>query len=121
MDSRPRKIAAVGRVERPAPVFTDTAERGQFIFKKHCLMCHTLFKDGPVRLPQAIDNGHWSDRKELFKWLQDPVSYVKNEPYGKVLFERFGSYCLQPTPRLNRAEMEEVIAYLRYCRGKQSL
>ena len=114
----PLKIAAVGRVERPEPVFTDTVERGQLIFKKDCNKCHTVF-GGHARLPQDIDNDHWADRQELFKWLQDPVFYMKNEPYGKALFERFGVVCLQPTPRLNWVEMEDVIAYLRYCREKQ--
>lgn len=107
---------AASQVEKPVPVFTDTVERGQIIFEKHCLMCHTIFKDGYVRLPQVIDNDHWADRRELFRWLQDPSYYIKHELYGKNLYERFRSVCLQPTPRLNWKQMEEIIAYLRYCR-----
>ncbi|MBN8864864.1 MAG: cytochrome c [Sphingobacteriales bacterium] len=120
VSTKQAEIIAASRVEKPVPVFTDTIERGQIVFKKHCLMCHTIFKDGYVHLPQAIDNEHWTDRRELFRWLQDPSYYMKNEPYGKDLYERYGSVCLQPTPRLNWEQMEEIIAYLRYCRGKTS-
>jgi len=111
-------VTSASTIEKPMPVFSDTAARGEVIFTKHCNTCHAVFKNHSEMFLAAIGNNHWSDRKELFRWLQDPVYYMKNEPYGKTLFERFRSMCLQPTPRLNWIEMEEVIAYLHYCREK---
>src|ERR687894_579863 len=58
------------------------AQDGRALFQTNCASCHALNKDltGP-RLAGFQNRGPWSDRKQLYAWVHNPVGFMAKDPY----------------------------------------
>jgi mono/diheme cytochrome c family protein len=86
--------------------------KGKVLFQTKCASCHALNKDmvGPS-LASAIDDDHWSDRKQLYKWIRNPQEFMKTDSYTRALRDRFGSM-MQAFPDITDEEINNILSYI---------
>jgi cytochrome c2 len=102
-----------------APAATDTNKQsqawlaGKKLFEGRCAQCHSLFKDmtGPP-LAGIESRGPWSDRKELYSYIRNPVAYMEHSRYAQALQARYKSV-MTPYPALTNKSIDDIVAYLR--------
>jgi mono/diheme cytochrome c family protein len=92
---------------------SDKAVKGQDIFMRKCASCHALLKNmtGPS-LKSAISNEQWSDRKKLYAWIRDPVSFMKNDAYTQRLKKEYGSM-MAAFPTITDEEIEAIVEFIK--------
>src|SRR5688572_30192389 len=59
---------------------------GKTIFQQNCQSCHALDKklSGPS-LRGITERGPWTDRKNIYKWVQNPAAFIPTTPYTVAL------------------------------------
>jgi mono/diheme cytochrome c family protein len=88
------------------------AQDGAQLFRSNCNSCHTLNKplSGPA-LKDFHKRGPWSDRKELYAWVKNPVGYMSKDPYTQGLKAQYGMV-MQGFPNLSTADIDAIADYL---------
>jgi len=92
--------------------FSINAQEGKQLFAQNCQSCHALDKviNGPA-LRGFQDRGPWADRKELYKWINNPAKYMAADPYTKGLQQQYGSI-MQAFPALTDKQIDAIADYL---------
>ena len=101
-DARPRKET----------VLSATAIKGKVLFFSKCGSCHKLFGTsiGP-QLASALEKEPWTDRTQLYKWIRDPVEFMKTNEYTRELKKIYGSI-MQGSPNLSDDEIDAIVEYI---------
>jgi mono/diheme cytochrome c family protein len=89
------------------------ATAGKQLFQQNCQTCHALDKDltGPA-LRGFQDRGPWSDRKELYKWIHNPASYLQTNAYTKALQAKMGGVIMQAFPTFTEKDIDNIAEYI---------
>jgi mono/diheme cytochrome c family protein len=89
------------------------AAAGKTLFQQNCQTCHALDKDlvGPA-LRGFNERGPWADRKELYKWVHNPASYIQSSAYAKALQQKMGGAVMQPFPAFTEKQIDDIAEYI---------
>ncbi len=65
---------------------------GKAIFRAKCIACHNVFTKmtGPA-LAGLENRGHWKDRQQLLRWINNPARFMATDPYTNNLKNEYGS------------------------------
>lgn len=97
----------------PADSVPANLAKGQRLFSKNCGSCHALHKDiSAPALHGVTGRGPWGNRKNLYSWVRDPMSFLaKRDPYTKRLKEEYG-YVMTAFPHLTDDDIDAIINYV---------
>jgi mono/diheme cytochrome c family protein len=89
------------------------AQDGASIFQQNCASCHSVNKDltGP-KLAGVESRGPWSDRKNLYAWIHNPVKFMQSNPYTQGLKQQFGGAMMTGFPQLSEKEIDAIVTYI---------
>lgn len=90
--------------------------RGGKLFTQNCQSCHALKRDiAAPGLHGVTKRGPWGNRKNLYRWVRNPASFVADtqDPYLKRLLAGYG-YMMQAFPELTDEEIDAIIEYIEY-------
>ena len=89
------------------------AQDGASIFQQNCASCHSVNKDltGP-KLAGVESRGPWSDRKNLYAWIHNPVKFMQSNTYTQGLKQQFGGAMMTGFPQLSEKEIDAIITYI---------
>ena len=92
-------------------VNNETYSAGKKIFQQHCQTCHALDKEltGPA-LRGFMSRGPWADRKEIYKWINNPAAYSSQNKYAAALQQQYG--VIMPAFNLSAKEIDQIIDYI---------
>lgn len=89
-----------------------SAQDGKTLYMSKCAACHQITKDGTgPALMNLEERGKWSDHNELLKWVQNPSTYMANDPYTQGLKAKFGSV-MQGSPDITLKEIDAIVSYI---------
>jgi len=83
---------------------------GQKTFENQCSACHTI-GSGDRTGPDLKHVDKRRDRDWLVKWLEDPVAMGETDHIGRSVSAKYGGV-IMPNPRLSKAQIDEVLAFL---------
>jgi cytochrome c2 len=88
------------------------ALRGKALFNSNCASCHNIFKDmtGPSLLA-VINREPWTDRQNLYSWINNPAAFMKTNAYARGLKEKYGTM-MTAFPDLSHEEIDMIFEYL---------
>ncbi|MEI6947485.1 c-type cytochrome [Paraflavisolibacter sp. H34] len=88
------------------------AQNGKQIFQANCQSCHAIDKKltGPA-LRGVEERGPWGDRKNLYKWVHNPGSFIPTTPYTKALQAEYGQI-MPGFPQLSEKDIDAVVEYI---------
>jgi cytochrome c2 len=94
--------------------------QGKELFNtKGCMACHS--KDMKTDLTGPALSGvedRWENRDELFRWIRESSKMIEEgHEYGTALFEKYNKVPMLPYPDLTDAEIEALLAYIKYPEG----
>jgi mono/diheme cytochrome c family protein len=85
---------------------------GKTIFQQNCQSCHSLDKrlSGPA-LRGITERGPWTDKTNIYKWVQNPAAFIATTPYTKALHKEYGQ--IMPSfPQLSQKDIDEILDYI---------
>lgn len=88
------------------------AQDGRALYQSNCASCHALNKDltGPA-LAGFQNRGPWGDRKQLYDWVHNPVSFMAKDEYTQGLKQQYGSV-MQAFPGLSNKDIDAIAEYV---------
>lgn len=86
--------------------------RGKELFQQNCQACHALDKrlTGPA-LRGVTERGPWTEKQNLYKWIQNPAAFISTTPYTKALQKEYGQI-MPPFPQLAEKDIDDILEYL---------
>ncbi|MCC6668935.1 MAG: c-type cytochrome [Polyangiaceae bacterium] len=95
-----------------APGVDPAVARGETIFRRDCVACHTLGHGDLKRGPDLTDIHKKRPEPWLRKWLTDPAAVVaEGNPYAEGLIAKWGGIVM-PDPELSDDDITDVLAYI---------
>jgi cytochrome c2 len=87
-------------------------KRGKMLFRKSCAQCHTIFKDGTgPRLMNIENRGPWTDRKNIYSFINNVPEYIHNNKYVNQLFQKFGS--MMQSFKMSNEDIDAILDYIK--------
>lgn len=85
---------------------------GKKLFQQNCQSCHGLDRvlTGPA-LRDFTHRGPWNDKENIYKWINNPVAFMKDDAYTKSLQKQYGS-TMTAFPGLTPADIDQIVSYL---------
>ena len=85
---------------------------GQVIFQQNCQSCHALDKklSGPS-LRGVTERGPWTERKNIYRWIQNPGAFIPTTSYTVALQKEYG-IIMPGFPQLSEKDIDEMINYI---------
>jgi mono/diheme cytochrome c family protein len=85
---------------------------GQVIFQQNCQSCHALDKklSGPS-LRGVTERGPWVERKNIYKWIQNPGAFIPTTPYTVALQKEYGAI-MPGFPQLSEKDIDTLLDYI---------
>jgi cytochrome c553 len=89
------------------------AQDGAQIFQQNCASCHALNKNltGPA-LAGFEARGPWSDRKQLYAWINNPAKFMQTDEYTQNLKAQYGGVVMTGFPNLSEKEIDAIVEYI---------
>lgn len=89
------------------------AQDGKALFNSNCASCHAINKKltGPP-LADFTKRGPWGDRKEVYKWIHNPLSYIEKDAYTKALKDEYNGIIMTPFPNLSEKDIDAIVDYI---------
>lgn len=85
---------------------------GKALFNSKCASCHQVLKKGTGPALAGLESRHkWADHTELLKWIQNPPSYMANDPYTQGLKAEYLSV-MTGTPDATLPDVENLVAFI---------
>lgn len=94
---------------------------GQAIFQQNCQSCHALDKrlSGPA-LRGVSERGPWTDRKNIYKWVQNPAAFIPTTAYTVALHREYGQ--IMPSfPQLSENDIDAILEYIIHVSPSESM
>jgi cytochrome c2 len=89
------------------------AAKGKTLFMSKCASCHAIFKDMMEPALAGFENrGQWADRTQLYRWIRNPETFMKNDPYTAGLKRKFASLMTAFTT-ISDKEIDLIVAYIK--------
>jgi mono/diheme cytochrome c family protein len=85
---------------------------GKAIFQQNCQSCHALDKklSGPS-LRGVTERGPWTNRKNIYRWIQNPAAFIPTTPYTVALHKEYGQ--IMPSfPQLSEKDIDAILEYI---------
>ena len=85
---------------------------GQVIFQQNCQSCHALDKklSGPS-LRGVTERGPWTERKNIYRWIQNPGAFIPTTPYTVALQKEYG-VIMPGFPQLSEKGIDALLDYI---------
>ena len=85
---------------------------GKVIFQQNCQSCHALDKklSGPS-LRGVTERGPWTDRKNIYRWVQNPATFIPTTPYTIALHKEYGAI-MPGFPQLSEKDIDALLDYI---------
>jgi mono/diheme cytochrome c family protein len=85
---------------------------GQVIFQQNCQSCHALDKklSGPS-LRGVTERGPWTERKNIYNWIQNPGAFIPTTPYTAALQKEYG-VIMPGFPQLSEKDIDALLDYI---------
>jgi cytochrome c2 len=105
-------------IKEQAVTLSSEAAKGKQIFQTNCANCHHVFKRlvGPA-LKDFELRGPWSDRKQLYEWIRNPQSFLKENSYTQELKKEYVTV-MTPFDFLKDAEIDQIVSYINETAGQ---
>ena len=89
--------------------------KGKLLFQSKCAACHILARHatGPD-LCSFESRGPWTERENIYQWINNPVEFMKKDQYTKDLRAGLGGLMMPAFPELTNADIDEIINYINY-------
>lgn len=91
---------------------SESETEGRKLFENNCNVCHRV--GGTDNFFIGFENrGPWGDRKELYKWIRNPIDYIANDKTGYTLAlkEKYG-VLMASSPHLSDSDIDKILDYL---------
>jgi cytochrome c2 len=92
---------------------TVSNSKGKLLFQLKCAACHTIGKNatGPD-LQGFEEKGPWAERKNVYKWIRNPMEFMKKNEYTQNLKKAFSGTMMTAFPDLSNEDIDEIISYI---------
>lgn len=97
--------------DAPTPVVDTPITRGEAIFRRDCVGCHSLGHGDRRRAPDLLGVHQRRPSMWLSHWLTDPEHVAQKNPYAQQLVQKWGGVVM-PNPGLDAAQISDVLAFI---------
>jgi cytochrome c2 len=85
---------------------------GRVIFQQNCQSCHALDKklSGPP-LRGVTERGPWTNKENIYKWIQNPAAFIPTTPYTLALQKEY-ELIMPSFPALVKKDIDAILEYI---------
>lgn len=86
---------------------------GKTLYMGKCASCHNIFKSTTGPALMGLEERHkWADHKELLKWINNPATYMANDPYTQGLKGQFNNQMMTGFSDVTLKDVDDIVAYI---------